>query len=261
MIRCAKCKEVKNINEFSPFFQEKTNGSCYCKGCVKIKNAERRPLKEKGNKWRLSLLLENKKYCGGCSSIKELTDFSKNSKRSSGLSIFCKACKSKSDKKHREKLKKLGVYKDRKRKDYLKHHDKRLANMLDYNKNRRNYKTEYQTTIGLWRKNPLAKIRHSVRNRLLVGLKFRGFKKNSKSIEILGADWNTIKTYIEDLFTDGMTWDNHGKGNGKWHFDHRIPLASAKTEEEFYILCHYTNMQPMWEIDNLRKGTQIFKNP
>ena len=50
-----------------------------------------------------------------------------------------------------------------------------------------------------------------------------------------------------------MTLENHGE----WHLDHIIPLAIAKTEEEIIKLNHYTNFQPLWAIDNLKKGAKI----
>jgi hypothetical protein len=50
-----------------------------------------------------------------------------------------------------------------------------------------------------------------------------------------------------------MSWDNYGE----WHIDHIIPLASADTEEEVLKLYHYTNLQPLWAIDNIRKGSKI----
>jgi hypothetical protein len=55
------------------------------------------------------------------------------------------------------------------------------------------------------------------------------------------------------LFMAGMNWSNHGK----WHIDHITPLSSAKTADELYTLCHYTNLQPLWAIDNLRKHDKI----
>jgi hypothetical protein len=57
----------------------------------------------------------------------------------------------------------------------------------------------------------------------------------------------------EEKFTEGMSWDN----KNEWHIDHIIPLSSAQTEEELYKLCHYTNLQPLWAEDNLRKSNKI----
>ena len=34
-------------------------------------------------------------------------------------------------------------------------------------------------------------------------------------------------------------------------------MSSATNEEDLYKLCHYTNLQPLWATDNLKKGTTI----
>lgn len=49
-----------------------------------------------------------------------------------------------------------------------------------------------------------------------------------------------------------MSWDNYGD----WHIDHRKPCSlfdlSKKSEQ---LKCfNYTNLQPLWAIDNLRKS-------
>ena len=53
-----------------------------------------------------------------------------------------------------------------------------------------------------------------------------------------------------------MCWENHGE----WHIDHVVPLASAKTEDEIYKLNHYSNLQPLWKIDNLKKSNKLINN-
>ena len=55
-------------------------------------------------------------------------------------------------------------------------------------------------------------------------------------------------------FESGMTWDNSGKGG--WVVGHVIPLSSARDEHEVIRLCHYTNLQPLWWDENLRKGNR-----
>jgi len=55
-----------------------------------------------------------------------------------------------------------------------------------------------------------------------------------------------------------MSWSNQGT---YWHMDHIIPISSAKKEEDLYRLNHYTNFQPLYWLDNLKKviNTNLFK--
>jgi len=71
--------------------------------------------------------------------------------------------------------------------------------------------------------------------------------------KILGTTVSIAKAYLEAQFKPGMSWENRKS----WHIDHIIPLASAKTTEELVSLCHYTNLQPLWASDNIRKGSKM----
>jgi hypothetical protein len=42
-----------------------------------------------------------------------------------------------------------------------------------------------------------------------------------------------------------------------WHIDHKIPLCSANNETELLKLFYYTNLQPLWVKDNLKKNGKI----
>ncbi len=100
---------------------------------------------------------------------------------------------------------------------------------------------------------PLKNMRCRVANRVLFFLKRGGYSKKSKTAQMLGCDWQTLKEHLESKFTDGMSWDNRHL----WHIDHIIPLSSGKTEEEVMALCHYLNLQPLWAEDNIRKGNKL----
>lgn len=69
-------------------------------------------------------------------------------------------------------------------------------------------------------------------------------------------DPEELRLSLESKFQTGMTWDNYGE----WQLDHRIPLDSAVNEEDLYKLNHYTNLQPLWKEDNLRKSNKMPKD-
>jgi hypothetical protein len=83
-----------------------------------------------------------------------------------------------------------------------------------------------------------------------------GSKKDRKTFDIIGCTPQFLKEHLENQFVGDMNWNNHGLFG--WHIDHIIPLSSAKTEEELYKLCHYSNLQPLWAEDNLKKSNKIF---
>ena len=72
---------------------------------------------------------------------------------------------------------------------------------------------------------------------------------------MVGCSSEFLKEYLEKKFTLGMTWQNHCTHG--WHIDHIVPLASATTAENMKKLMHYTNLQPMWATENLKKGNKI----
>lgn len=83
-------------------------------------------------------------------------------------------------------------------------------------------------------------------------------KRNSKktnTFNLLGCDIKTIKRHLELKFKDGMSWKNYGD----WEIDHVIPcnyfdLSKEENQRECF---HYTNLQPLWKEDNLKKGAKI----
>lgn len=93
----------------------------------------------------------------------------------------------------------------------------------------------------------------TVRRRIAHAFARQGYTKRSKTNDLVGCDWLTLSAHIESQFKDGMSWGNRGE----WHIDHIIPLASAASSDEMLPLFHYTNMQPLWAIENIRKGAKM----
>lgn len=96
------------------------------------------------------------------------------------------------------------------------------------------------------------KISAALRTRLYMAVK-RGSKVGS-AVTDLGCSIEEFKCFIENQFTEGMSWDNYGK----WHLDHVRPLAAFNLEDrtQFLEVANWTNYQPLWAEDNIRKGSK-----
>jgi hypothetical protein len=100
----------------------------------------------------------------------------------------------------------------------------------------------------------LYKLTRGIRALILISFKNQFTTKSKKTIEILGCTFEEFKLHLESKFDDKMNWENQGT---YWHFDHIIPISSAKTEEEVYKLNHYTNFQPLNWLENIKKSNKI----
>jgi hypothetical protein len=220
-----------------------------------------------------------KKICSKCKTEKDDIDFGKSNRTKSGLRSECKKCRIVFQQENKDKLKeyhKKNYINNRERKInyqkkyYLEHSKKIISYQKSYfntNKEKKlkylddykiknhdkilNYKRKYEKQKR--EDDCLFKLKQTLRSRIRLFIKSRGLKKNGKTFDIVGCSPIFLKEYLENQFTIGMSWDNHGE----WHIDHIVPLSSAKTEEELYKLCFYTNLQPLWSEDNLKKSNKI----
>jgi len=235
-----------------------------------------------------------KKVCTICQEEKVLEDFTfEKGNKKDGRRASCKECcrkknaeyikanpdkKLESDRKSYEKLKekKLAQKKEYylkkreeillKRKEYaannkekisIKNKEYRAANLEHLKAHNREYQRKYAKILSIKKRQlvdstPLRQFKERIR--CLVKNSFYRLKHNKtkRVSEVIGTDWETVKEHFVSQFKDGMTWEAFIAG--EIHVDHIQPLASAKTEEELIALCHYTNLQPLWCLDNLSKG-------
>jgi hypothetical protein len=107
------------------------------------------------------------------------------------------------------------------------------------------------------RNDPGFRLKCNTRTAIWTCLKERNVTKYRSTFELLGYTLEELMIHLEQQFTEGMTWDNYGE----WHVDHKIPMASFNfetTEDREFKLCwSLENLQPLWGLDNLSKGTKL----
>jgi len=203
------------------------------------------------------------KVCTKCKISKPVPSFNKDSRLKSGLRSDCKDCQ----KQYKNDNKELIAHKKKewreKNKEFLSeyHHEWYINNIEEKRDYDKNYRKDNKTNINEYNKlyqkrkrkiDPLYNLISNIRSLISNSISSRGFSKNSKSAQILGCSFEDFKIHIENQFPEGMSWENRSD----WHLDHIKPISLATTEEEIITLNHYTNFQPLWAIDNLRKGNR-----
>jgi hypothetical protein len=98
-----------------------------------------------------------------------------------------------------------------------------------------------------------ATLRCRVRN----ALRQQSCRKGDKTIDLVGCTVAEFMDWLESKFLPGMTWENRGRHG--WHIDHIIPLAKFDLSDPVQQAAafHYTNLQPLWAKDNLRKSDKV----
>lgn len=241
---CNKCEKLKH---FDKFWKDKSKKYGVASNCIKCsKKRKRKYYKENREK-----ILQKRKDNYDYEKTKE-----KNQK-------YYEENKDKILKKSREYNKKW--YKNNKEKILQKQKEYYEDNKKEINKRRRKIyydnKERHRKYQRKWerkeyRNNPEFKLKKRLRIRINSAV--NNFYKSDTTKNLLGCSVKEFKTHLENEFQDGMTWDNYGD----WHIDHIIPCASFDlTDPEQQKKCfHYTNLQPLWAEDNLKKSDKILDN-
>lgn len=224
-----------------------------------------------------SISLYTMKKCCSCKNEKSLSEFYTNKTTKDGYQTVCIECNKKryDTKKHEKEFK-------QKRIDYGRQYKK--ENRESIREKHREYKKtprarqlakEYRKTHPSTpeqrkvrreqrkqrlEENPHLKIAKSIRCRIRKVLK--GKSKSAKTLKLLGCDFEFFKLHLESYFTEGMSWDNYGKGEGKWCIDHIVPcnLYDLNITEHQENCFHFSNQQPLWWIENNEKGDRLLEH-
>ena len=73
-------------------------------------------------------------------------------------------------------------------------------------------------------------------------------------MSMLGCTLAEARAHIEAQFRPGMSWENHGE----WEIDHIRPVASfdLTDPDQARAAAHFTTLQPLWSVENRRKGVR-----
>jgi len=192
----------------------------------------------------------NSKQCNKCGEEKKISEFHRGNGKY-GYQYTCKVCKhnyaiqnkeKENERKLQWRLNNLEKVSISKKKYYELNKDKEIKRNTNYSNKKKKIDMNFKLSCLM-------------RSRLLTFIKLKSYKKNNKTFKIVGCSPEKLKIHLENLFIGDMCWENHGIDG--WHIDHIIPLSSAKTEKEIYDLSHYSNLQPLWANENLKKGSKI----
>ena len=163
-------------------------------------------------------------------------------------------------KKNKEKLIKYSIEYSKNNSDRIKEHKLKFKE-----KNPSYYKDYYKENSQIISKNIIKYQKKKYNNDLNFKLKsnlrarfHHALKKGNKIKSIIyltGCNIEELKQYLEKQFKPEMNWENHGK---VWEIDHIKPCSSFDlTKEEEQQKCfHYTNLQPLFKIENRIKSNK-----
>lgn len=222
------------------------------------------------------------KICSKCNIEKHFENYNKNNYCKSGYRSVCKECDKLYYLKNKQKIiqqtkeyrnNNIDIIKIKAKEYYLKNNKKvRDINKKYYENNKekisltkKEYKLKNKEKINLIKKqyyhkrtaiDKTYKFNLNVKN--LIRSSFTRscngtYKKSYRTEIILGCSIKEFSIYLQTLFTEGMSFENYGK----WHLDHIYPISLAKNEQEIIKLNHYTNFQPLWAEDNIKKSNKL----
>ena len=226
--KCNMCNLIKPNNEFYKTKSRRDGLDVWCKKCKIEYNKTIRDTLYASNKEFCKKLKDRKdneikyprkKKCYKCGEIKKKGEFHKCRSRTSGLSDLCVDCTKKSRIEKRQQRN-------------------------QYQRNRRESDPEY-------------KMYCSLQKRVHGALNSQGLKKYKRTMALVGCTSLDFIIYIESLWDNKMSWDNYGKGIGKWSLDHIRPCASFNLlDEAEQMKCFsYKNTRPLWNTENYSKNS------
>lgn len=197
------------------------------------------------------------KTCSKCREKRPTSEFNKDKNTKDGLDLQCRHCRKAYREANKEKIA------ERTKSYYLKNRERILdyqrtysaENKLKKSEKNKKYQRENRSKIAASRmKRRQSDDSHRLAHNLgcRISTVMRGKGKASGTKDLIGCTTEELWLHLEAQFTEGMTRENYGE----WHVDHIRPCASfdLTCPEQQRECFHYSNLQPLWAEDNLKKS-------
>lgn len=218
------------------------------------------------------------KTCCKYKEIKDNSEYSENKAKKDGLDIYCKACVAEKNRHwqrthwenyYQRNKAKLTEYK---RQQYLLNKEKELLRAKNYREKNKektrisamnwymaNKKKAYQHRKQRCKTDHRFRLRIRISHMIYTCLNSKKAHKNWESL--LNYNLKDLQNHLQKQFQSGMCWQNYGRGKNKWHIDHKIPVLAfnfSKPEDIDFKKCWaLSNLQPLWQVDNLSKRHKL----
>ncbi len=247
--KCSKCLYTKCVEDF---YKNRKGYRSICKICYKDENSKYR------SENRESIKIQKNIH----RNINKESILEKEKEKRRLLTSEEKANIKEYQKLYLEKNKE--TIKEKKRIYYLNNREILLNKSKEYQVSNNEKIKEYRKNVYNKKRNINRRIRRgndiifllecNIRNLIYDAFKRNGYKKESRTREILGCSFEELKSYFESKFEPWMTWENKGLYNGNinagWDIDHIIPISLARNIEEMIELNNYKNLQPLCSYTN-----------
>lgn len=180
--------------------------------------------------------------CCDCGRILPKEFFYRESVNPLGYAYKCKDCKYEQS---------SAYYQTDKYKQYTREYNKTYRQKESYKKMMNEWSAKKRQT------DPAYKMSVALSNSFIKWIKGTG--EGTSILKYIECSRTDFIEWIEMQFAPGMTWENHGFGNGKWHLDHILPKSRFNHSNEYHrMVCwHYSNFRPLWGEDNILKKESL----
>ena len=246
--KCTKCEKVKSLDEFCNDKSKKDGKFLKCRKCASQYYKDYRKNNKEKEKLRHHLYHKKNK--------EKINQYTKEYRKDNQEQLAEYRDNYRKNNKEKEKLRhhlyylnnkeKIKTYKEK----WNKNNPKKLKN---YSLNSYEYRLKYHKERR--ENDSLFKLRGNISGIIRNSLRNNGYNKKTKTYSILKCEFNFFINWLNSKASNGYTY-----GTGNLNLDHVIPISLAQTEEESYLLNHYSNFQLLSADENQSKGNR-YVNP